>query len=178
MGLAYLLLVTLPPTVHSFSNGQIATEVIGQSSFDGPYATQASRLNGPNALAFDAGGNLWVVDNGDNRILEYNAPLTADESASLVIGQSTYNTNSYGRTATALDGPSGLAFDSNGNLWVADTYNNRVLKYTAPLSTGESASVVIGQPSFSTVSGATSPSRLNLPSGLRFDSSGNLWVAD
>jgi len=71
-----------------------------------------------------------------------------------------------------------LAFDALGNLWVTDGGHNRVLEYSKPFSTGESASLVIGQAGFTSDFAATSSRGLNFPAGLSFDSSGNLWVVD
>jgi len=133
----------------------------------------------PSAIAFDSGGNLWVADSGGNRVLEYKAPFSIHEAASIVIGQSSFTTLDSATTSTGLNTPNSLAFDSSGNLWVVDSSNNRVVEYKAPFSTGESASIVIGQSSFTvndyTITNSTS---LDSPYGLGFDSSGNLWVAD
>ncbi|MDA4137249.1 MAG: NHL repeat-containing protein [Thaumarchaeota archaeon] len=135
-------------------------------------------LVGPFALAFDSSGNLWVADSDANRILEYAAPFSTGEAASLVIGQSSLTSLASGTTSTSLDVPNGIAFDSGGNLWVVDSFNNRVLEYKAPLSTGEAASLVIGQPNFTSSVAATTATGLNSPQGIAFDSSGNLWIAD
>src|ERR1035438_3595743 len=103
--------------------------------------------------------------------------FTAGEAATLVIGQSSFTTNTAASNATGLYDPFGVAFDSHGNLWVTDAFNNRVLEYTAPLSTGEAATLVIGQSSFTTNTAATTSTGLQIPYGIAFDS-GNLWVAD
>ena len=55
-----------------------------------------------------------------------------------------HGTRGPATTSTGLDTPNGLAFDSSGNLWVADSSNNRVLEYKAPFTTGEAASLVLG----------------------------------
>jgi sugar lactone lactonase YvrE len=108
------------------------------------------------------------------------------EPASLVLGQSNFTTTNASVGATRLSAPEGIAIDSSGNLWVADTANSRVLEFKAPFSIGEPASLVIGEPNFTTIgtqacpggSGTILPSCLSAPSGVAFDSSGNLWVAD
>jgi len=77
-----------------------------------------------------------------------------------------------------------LAFDSTGNLWVADYFNNRVLKYPpANLVTGGAATVELGHPAglaafITQAAGVTSTTSLNEPAGLAFDSAGNLWIVD
>ncbi|MGA7912603.1 MAG: NHL repeat-containing protein, partial [Candidatus Dormiibacterota bacterium] len=177
--LLFVFLLGFMPHDFAFSNGQAASLVIGESDFTSSgAATTSTGLNAPQGLAFDSSGNLWVADLNNNRILEYRTPLSTGEAASLVIGQSSFTTNALATTSTGLNAPQGLAFDSSGNLWVVDTSNNRVLEYTTPLSTGEAASLVIGQSSFTTNALATTSTGLSFPFALAFDSSGNLWVAD
>jgi sugar lactone lactonase YvrE len=163
-----------------FTSGEAASTVIGQPGLTtlSP-ATTSTGLNTPNGLAFDSGGNLWVVDSSNDRVVEFKAPLSTGEAASLVIGQSSFTANDYSITnSTSLDSPNGLAFDSSGNLWVADLLNGRVLEYTTPFSTHEAASLVIGEPSFTAANDEVSKAGLNAPNALAFDSSGNLWVVD
>jgi len=175
-----VFLLAFVPHAFAFSNGQAASLVIGDPSLTSfkPGATSTG-LVGPYALAFDSGHNLWVADAFGNRILEYKAPFTTGEAASVVIGQSSFTTLAPATTSTGLNTPNGLAFDPGGNLWVADSSNDRVLEYKAPFSTGEAASLVIGQPNFTTNGNTvTNSTTLNSPNGLAFDPSGNLWVAD
>jgi len=162
-----------------FSTGEAASIAIGQVSLTtNVIGLTATGLNGPTGLAFDSSGNLWVAANIQDRVLEYLAPLSTHEAANIVIGQSSFTTRSFVTTSTGLDYPYSLAFDSSGNLWVSDYFNNRVLEYPAPLSTFEAASVVIGQSSFTTNSTNVTPTTLNSPEGVAFDSGHNLWIAD
>jgi len=175
----FALLLAFAPHAFAITNGQAATLVIGESSFTSfnPAASQ-SAIVAPTALAFDSHGNLWVADQGANRILEYKAPLSTDEAASIVLGQSGFTGLGSAASSTGLSAPSGLAFDSSGDLWVADAANNRVLEYTAPFSTGEAASLVIGQTDFVSSVIATTATGLDQPEAVAFDSSGDLWVGD
>ncbi len=162
-----------------FSNGMDASLVIGQDSFTSQTsAVTASGLSNPWAIAFDSTGNLWVSDSSNNRILEFSLPFSNGMSASLVIGQQNFTSKISSTTASEFIGPMEIAFDSNGNLWVVDSENNRVLEFDAPFSTGMSASLVLGQDGFTASGFSTSLSGLQNPTGLAFDSSGNLWVAD
>jgi len=175
----FAILILPASNVFAFSNGQPATVVIGQSAFTGSTSgTTATTLNTPRYSAFDSAGNLWVADSNNNRVLKYAAPITTGEAATVVIGQGSFTTGTSGTTATTLHLPAGISFDSAGNLWVADQVNNRVLEYAAPITTGEAASVVIGQGTFTTSTASTTSTTLSGPGGISFDSAGNLWVGD
>ncbi|MDE1840597.1 MAG: NHL repeat-containing protein [Thaumarchaeota archaeon] len=161
---------------------QNSSFVVGQPSFTTMINTpiNSSSLNGPIGLAFDSAGNFWVADSGNNRILNYSSSSFGfnHPNATTVLGQSSFTAGGFGTTATTLRAASALAFDSSGNLWVADEDNSRILEYTHPFTTGQAASLVLGQSSFTTGSTGTSTTTLNTPDALAFDSHGNLWVSD
>ncbi len=133
-----------------------------------------------------------MSDSTSDRIVEFMAPFTNGENESVVLGQENFTAGSNpDSTATQsdLNMPTGIAFDSSGNLWVADTGYDRVVEFKSPLTTGESESLVIGQSNFTSgvqdipgcplsCSAQTSPTSLNGPVAVAFDSSGNLWVGD
>lgn len=162
-----------------FAAGMSASAVLGQAVYTtSASVTSASGLYFPTDAIFDSSGNMWVADGGNNRILEYKAPLATDMNASLVIGQANFNTNASAATQAGLNLPESLAFDSTGNLWVADTFNNRVLEYKAPFSNGMEATTVLGQPDFTSSAPAISKTGLHSPAEVVFNPSGSLWVAD
>jgi sugar lactone lactonase YvrE len=161
-----------------FTTFENASIVIGPSVyFNG---ILGSGLQSPTEIAFDSGGNLWVVDTNNGRILRFNAPLSSGEQASLVIGkQNLTDSGVASLTASYLVEPRGLAFDATGNLWVSDVLQNRVLEFKSPFASGESASVVLGQPDFTTNTAAGDSSKsLSGPESIAFDRLGNLWIAD
>ena len=103
--------------------------------------------------------------------------------ANMVIGQRDLTTSICGNDAETLCHPRDLGFDAFGNLWVVDSDNNRVLVFLAPLRSSEAASLVIGQPDFTSKHcnwGSSTPAADTLcgPKGMALDSSGNLWVAE
>ncbi|MBI5245183.1 MAG: fibronectin type III domain-containing protein [Elusimicrobia bacterium] len=169
----------LPPAPPgTFSTGQNASLVIGQSDFTTRTSgVSAAKLTWPR-IAFDASGNLWVSDEGNQRILRFAPPFSNGMSADLVLGQADFISNAPGLAANKLNTPTNLAFDAFGNLWAVDYGNHRVLRFSPPLSTGMSANLVLGQGSFTTNNFATTGAGLKNPYGATVDESGNLWVAD
>ena len=162
-----------------FTNGMAASLVFGQPDFvTGTCITTQNGLSGPLGLSFDHSGNLWVADYGNSRILEYVPPFATDMNASLVIGQANFTSAGTATTSTGLSGPHFIAFDASGNLWVADSDNNRVLGFVAPFTNGMAASLVIGQVNFTSNGVATTASGLFFPTGIAFDGADHLWVGD
>jgi uncharacterized protein (TIGR03437 family) len=185
--------------------GSVADVVLGQvdrfSNLTSLQNGRSSSMNAPSGLAVDSNGILYVADTGNNRILRYTRPFAHPAGSSplpdMVIGQTSLagrTANAGGVSATSLSLSnsstfrSGLAIDSAGNLWVADTGNNRVLRFPAAVlakgQNGPAADLVIGQADFITAAspaGRISPTVktvLVLPQGLAIDPAGRLLVSD
>jgi sugar lactone lactonase YvrE len=171
----------------------VADRVFGQPDFTtdnncytSVVVTSASTLCGPGGIALDAAGNLYVADGEEHRVLEYNTPLTTDTAADRVFGQAgsftTRSCNMGGPTnAGTLCTPDAVALDSAGNLYVADSYNARVLEYNTPLVSDTIADRVIGKPDFVLDTcdyGGTSASSLCRPSSVALDAADDLYVGD
>jgi len=122
----------------------------------------------PRNVALDAAGNLYVSEFGGHRVRR----VASDGTISTIAGTGTAGFSGDGGSATAaqLNYPAGLAFDSAGNLYIADSSNNRVREVLAY----GMITTVLG----TTAPGATLPNQLNVPTGLAIDSTGNLDVAD
>lgn len=166
-----------------FSNGMAASVVIGQADFiSSTCAVGPAALCFPANVAFDSSGNLWVDDWDNSRILQFKPPFSNGMSATLVLGQTDLNSNNcaFPATASSLCDPwQGLVFDSQGNLWVSDSDNCRILRYSPPFSTGMAATLVIGQAGFtSSACGAASSTSIGAFGGMAFDKDGNLWAVD
>jgi len=108
--------------------------VLGQGSFTtSTDSTTQAGLSFPHGVGFDSQGDLWVADGANNRVLEYACTASSScvngNNATQVIGQPSFTAGTYARTQTGLSFPHGVGFDSQGDLWVADEDNNRVLEY-------------------------------------------------
>ncbi|MFZ0244129.1 MAG: hypothetical protein WAL68_00455, partial [Candidatus Binatus sp.] len=161
----------------------------GIFNFGGP-----SALLGPEGVAVDSSGHVYVTDYGNNRVLGWHnaAALTNGAAADLVIGQPDFYTNVYeGTGAGTFSGPSGIAVDpSSGNLYIADSNDARVLEFNQPFAgftgspiTGLSASLVFGQGGSFTANycnnlASATADTLCYPQAVAFDDSGNLYVSD
>ena len=108
-------------------NGIITTLAGGGQGGDGTAATSAS-LNNPRGLAVDSYGNLFIADTGHSRIRE----VSANGIITTVAGNGTsgYSGDGVAATSTELNQPWGVAVDASGDLFIADTGNNRVRKVT------------------------------------------------
>jgi len=127
-------------------------------------------------VAADAEGNLYVAVTINQSIWK----ITPAGAISLVAGQGdgTYGFSGDGGTATSakLSFPNGIAVDRDGNLFIADSYNNRIRKVTA---TGTITTVAgNGAPGFSGDGGPATSAKLWYPLGVAVDQSGNLFIAD
>ncbi len=174
--------LSVVPGPNPFATGMPASLALGQPNLtSGGGATAANRLNVSSmGLAFNGSGDLWVVDGGNNRVLAFNAPFTTGEKASIVLGQTLFTTRTPGiaPNASNLWEPGGIAIDARGDVWVADSENNRVLEYVPPFHNGMAASLVLGQTLMTTRTSGTSATLLDHPVGLAFDAAGDLLVSD
>ncbi len=175
-----------------FRNGDPADRVIGQPDFEsaaengdtGRAGTPtATSLSSPRGVAVNPAGDLYVADSGNNRVLRYPRPIDQADRirADLVLGQRDFfGSASAAVTASSLNAPRDIAIGLNGEIYVSDTGNNRVVEYPADPANGAEAIRVFGQSSFTvgTPGSETSAQSLNAPIGLHVDPAGLLLVAD
>jgi sugar lactone lactonase YvrE len=158
----------------------------------GPAA--AARLPGPQGLAIDRAGNLYMVDNVANRVRKVDAATgiistvagstTVDAIRFLAPSQSGGGFSGDGGPATAarLDTPQFLAVDGAGNLFISDKNNQRIRRVDATTgiitTIAGSGAIGNGKGHFSGDGGPATAATLANPQGLAFDGAGNLYIAD
>jgi class 3 adenylate cyclase len=138
---------------------------------DGRVAT-ATDLAHPSALALDSDGRLYVVEG--NRVRRVNA----DGTMTTIAGTGRAGSIGDGGPATSaeLDGPQAIAVDSAGDIFIADTGNNRVRRVD-PL--GIITTIAgSGQPGFAGDGAAATQARLNAPTGVAIGFGGTILIAD
>jgi len=165
--------------VPPFTSGMAASVVIGQSGFTSSVCGHtATELFEPQGIAFDAAGNLYVANQNENRVTMYPYPQTNGEAATVALGQSTITGNYSGTTAVNLSCPLGVAVSAS-MVWVGESPcgNSRIVGFPLPAGTGEAATVVLGQASFTTT-GATGPNTTRNPNALAVDAAGDLYAVD
>jgi len=123
----------------------------------------------PDSTTADATG-VYVADTFNNRVLHFSGTST---TADRVYGQPNFTTNATGTTATALNGPRGVAVAPDG-IYVVDTGNNRVLFFPG---TSTTATRVYGQANFTSNSSGVTASALFSPWGIRYFG-GGFYLAD
>lgn len=154
-----------------------------------PYPYVNSTMEAPRSgmMATDKDGNFYVVDLCNNRVLKFIDPFATDSIADDVWGQPDFTTRSRGLSSTklrtdwdygGLSGTfsAGVDVEDDGSLWVADSGNNRVLRFPQGSKT---ADIVLGQNSFTTAYGGTGLNQMYHPTGVRrHPVTGELFVLD
>jgi sugar lactone lactonase YvrE len=155
----------------------IATAVgTGTAGFagDGGAATSAE-LNYPTGIAFDSSGNLYIADHVNHRIRK----VDTSGNISTIAGDGTlgYLGDSAAATSAELDSPCGVAVDSSGNVYIADTLNHVIRKVAGGTITTFAGDQSLGS-GYSGDTAAATAAQLNTPVGIVVDSAGNVWIAD
>ena len=188
-------------TVADMLGGNLPDKTFGSDNGDPDVAgscalaVSATMMCGPESVAVDSGGNLFVADTYNHRVLIFKnpdtdqTPLVADAD----LGQAHLSNNDPDYQGVANDGildgfcyVRGVAVDANDNVWVVDEFNYRVVRFNTPLTTDTVADKVFGQADLDneaagcveTPSGNSGANQFSLPLGVAVDQQGVVYVAD
>lgn len=207
---AQVTLNPLPAQVYGQPDHPRSVNELAAPLYLAPNLAEGRELFGPQSVALDTSVDppiVYVADTGNHRVLAWRdaAGFANGARADLVIGQRDFSSTAAiditksPSSGSSLYAPASLAVDSQGNLFVVDAGNNRILRFPKPFEQPQggmpAADLVIGQPdlnsrdpSQSKTAGAAPTAatiRTNAAStggiqnaGLAFDAEGNLWFCD
>ena len=143
-------------------NATVGVTVAGGNGQGG----EANQLNNPYSVALDADGNIFIADTYNNRIQKWAAGCANECSGVTVAG------GSSGSEADQLKLPLGVSVEANGDIYIADTNNNRIQKWALGATTGTRVAGGNGGDY------ATGADQLSFPRAVEVDADGNLYIAD
>ena len=172
-------------------NGSAASVVLGQVDFTSNVGgTTASKLKHPIGMVIDSSGRMFLADRDNHRILRFDnvAAKATGASADGVLGQANFTSGTDNRggaaAANTMSAPWSVSISSTGAIWVADSANNRVLRFdnAAAKANGAAADGVLGQADFTSITanrgGAAAANTLRWPYAVTITAAGVLYVGD
>jgi sugar lactone lactonase YvrE len=131
-----------------------------------------AQFNNPSGVAVDTSGHVYVADYSNQLIRKINPAGVVSTLAGSGVSGSANGTG----TGAQFNNPSGVALDTNGNLYVADKSNHQIRKITSAGVVSTLAGV--GTANSGTADGTGASARFNSPTGVAVDKSGKVYVAD
>jgi len=149
--------------------GVVSTLAGSTEGFENGIGT-AAQFNHPFGVAVDSSGNVYMADSNNHRIRR----ITPAGVVSTLAGTGTEGFADGTGTEAQFYFPTGVAVDSSGNVYMADSNNHRIRKITP----GGVVSTFAGTGSAGHADGTGTEAQFNLPYGVAVDSSGNVYVGD
>ena len=147
--------------IEKFSSTGTLQAVVGTLGLEnGQFITDIGGVLYPMWLTLDSSGHLWVTDGGNNRVQEFSSSGVYMAKFGGEYGMESSENGKFRN-------PAGITHDAAGNLWVADSGNNRIEEFS-------SSGVYTGKFGVS----GTGNGQFKEPSGIASDAAGHLWVGD
>jgi len=124
----------------------------------------------PHGVCVDASGNVYVADYNNNKIRK----ISPSGLVSTLAGGVAYGSADGQGMAASFRGPNGVCLDASGNVYVADTYNQKIRK----ISPSGLVSTLAGSGTQGSDDGQGTSASFNGPFGVCVDASGNVYIAD
>ena len=158
--------------VRKVSSGIITTVAgNGVNGYNGDnIQATGAQLVFPTGVAVDAAGNLYIVDFCRIRKVSNGVITTVAGN-----GDQGFSGDNGPATSASLDEPNGVVLDSAGNIYIADTYSNRIRKVSNGIITTVAGGGTAG---FSGDNGPATSAALDFPSGVALDSAGDLYIVE
>ncbi|MGD0778292.1 MAG: hypothetical protein ABSC05_36380 [Candidatus Solibacter sp.] len=162
--------------IRSVSSAGIITTlsgVVGSYGLSGDGVANTLTMLAPFSVAADSSGNLYVAEFGTNRIRKIDT--SGNITTAIGDGNQGFAGDGGPPAKVEMTLPTGVAVDSSGNLYFADSLNNRIRKLS-----GSTVNTIAGNGvlSHSGDGGAPTAAQLNAPQGVAVDTAGNLYIAD
>jgi len=163
---------SLNELIREIQPGGIVTTLAGSGVYGSTNATGlAASFYFPNGVAVDSAGNVYVADTDNNMIRK----ITSGGIVTTLAGSGAYGSVDGVGTAASFRRPSGVAVDSLGYVYVADTFNNTIRKIT---SLGIVTTIAGSAGVTGSTNGIGTATSFSNPRGIAVDSSGNIYIAD
>ncbi|MFO1497894.1 MAG: hypothetical protein U1G07_05785 [Verrucomicrobiota bacterium] len=167
-------------TIRKVTPAGVVTTLAGLAGSSGSAdgTNRNARFNFPSGLAVDSATNIYVAD-GENHTIRKITPVGTNWVVTTLAGKAGRSGSADGMNSDArFNTPYGVAVDSAGNLYVADTVNSLIRKMTLD-GTNWVVTTIAGSPgSVGGANGVNGDARFNNPAAVAVDSAGNLYVAD
>jgi len=162
-------------TIRMITSTGVVTTLAGQAGVSGSLdgTSSAASFRGPSGIVMNSYGHLDVADTLNHTIRD----VALSGAVTTLAGQAGVSGSADGiGTVAGFHGPQGLAIDTSGHLYVADTNNSTIRKIVVATGTVTTVAGLAGNTG--SVDGTTNSARFYYPSGVAADSTGNLYVTD